>query len=125
MKEKTTKSGIMDRLSGTLGKQGQLRTNGRKINNLDKKGTTGVYGANPTPNLAPYKRSEDASTIPVKMAETQGTVDGAMRQTNKMRGIGATRGIAPLAKTSTTKTSENRYRTVNKNGKLRTARGKI
>jgi hypothetical protein len=121
MKEKTTKSGIVDKLSGSLGKQGQLRTNGRKISNLSKKGTTGVYGAHPAPNLSQYKRSEDTSTIPVKMAETQGTVDGAMRQTNKMRGIGAARGIAPLAKTSTTKTTPNRYRTVLTNNKSRGA----
>lgn len=125
MKEKTTKSGIMNKLSGNLSKQGQLRTNGRKINNLDKKGTTGVYGASPAPNLAPYKRSEDSATIPLKFAETPTTIGSAMRQTNKMRNVGNPRALAPLAKTSTTKTSENRYRSVAKNGKLRTARGKI
>jgi hypothetical protein len=76
-------------------------------------GDSGVYGANPAPNLAPYKRSEGKDTIPLKFQETVGSdLPSVKRQTNKMRNVGAQRGQAAPARVSTTKATKNTYRTV-------------
>ena len=113
IKVTTPKTTVMDKLRGGLGKQGQLRTSGRKINNQSAMGDSGVYGTNPAPNLAPYKRSEGRDTIPLKFQETVGgDLPSTKRQTNKMRNVGAQRGQASPAKVSTTKAIKNKYRTV-------------
>lgn len=78
--------------------------------NINKKGETGVYGANPAPAFSNYHQSTGKDTIPLKFAES--LPDSINKKENVLRGAKGqgTQKKAAIPTSSTIMKTPNRYR---------------
>lgn len=102
--------------SGNTGKQGQLRTSGRKITTTPGAIGTGggIYDRHPSPGLANYPASVGPGDIHMKFAETG--IGDANKQVNDIRqpkGV-SRKGKAPLPTSSNMMKKKNPYRSIGK-----------